>query len=112
MLPVIDWTQEKVTLDDKQRALLFDEDLGDPADGVTVISDTIVDHRRWTVVHQIIFKIDGAPDGLALRGFYEVPATECQEVDGDGYRPTFTIMKCQQVVRDEWAPRSQALRAP
>jgi hypothetical protein len=108
MFDFIDWTQTKIKLTPEQRAQLFDDELGDPADGVTVLSDAIVDHRRWTVVHEIIFKIEGAPEGHALRGFYEVPATESQEVDGDWYKPTFTVMVEREVTRKEWQPKVDA----
>lgn len=107
----IDWTQSQVKLTSEQRTELLGDDF--PAfmpDGVEVVSDTIVDHRRWTVVHEIVFKVEGAPDGLALRGFYEVGATESQEIDGDGFRSTFTIMVQEEVTRKEWRPKDNTLR--
>ncbi len=50
-------------------------------DGLTVISDTPFDHRRWAVWYRMVFLNEG--DGKFYRADYAVPATESQEVDDD-----------------------------
>ena len=42
-----------------------------------VISDNIVDHRRWYVVHEILFR----HSGKVYEASYERPNTENQDVD-------------------------------
>lgn len=53
------------------------------AGGSTVVSDEIVHQKRWSVVHEIVFR---APDDLRLWSVtYFEPATEAQECDPWGY---------------------------
>ncbi len=53
----------------------------DEESGVTVISDEIVEHKRWSVRHHLVFRIKDQPVDEAYRVSYYVPATECQEQD-------------------------------
>jgi len=55
----------------KREDLMNDEVYEDP------ISDVMVDHKRWAVVHQIVFE----RDGKFWRTTYEAPATESQEFE-------------------------------
>ncbi len=107
MFDFIDWTQNKIKLRAAQRAKLFDPDLGwaEPCDGVIVISDRMCRHRRWFVEHEVIFTVDGAPAGHALRGHYDVPATECQEADGDGWSDSFEVVVAHTVQTIEYRTR-------
>jgi hypothetical protein len=41
-----------------------------------IIEDTIVDHRRWVVVHSVVFKYNERHYMVC----YDAPATECQDV--------------------------------
>lgn len=48
--------------------------------GVTIISDTMDDHSRWSVGHTLIFRIDAEqPEDEAWRVNYQVGATENQD---------------------------------
>lgn len=48
---------------------------------VTVISDEMVEHKRWSVRHSLVFRLKDQPADEAYRVSYYVPATECQEQD-------------------------------
>lgn len=43
------------------------------------ISDEIVDHNRWTVGHECIFRLKDDPIDAGWSIYYEVSATELQE---------------------------------
>ena len=47
--------------------------------GCEVISDDIDDTTRWSVMHTLIFRLDGMPDGEAWMVGYSVGATEMQD---------------------------------
>lgn len=47
--------------------------------GYRIISDEMVDHRRWAVTHEII--IERLEDATFWRGIYQVGATESQWYD-------------------------------
>ncbi len=73
----------------------MDKDLaGDLCQGASTtefkfIEDTMVDHKRWSVVHRII--IQRLSDGKFFKTPYYVPATEAQEQEPFGYdEPTWT----------------------
>lgn len=48
------------------------------------IKDEIIDHRRWSVVHSMVFE----HEGRYYRTTYNVPATESQECEPFGYGVT------------------------
>lgn len=58
------------------------DDLGIDCGAACVISDDIIDQKRWSIVHRAVFLFEGE--------FYEVnyeePATESQETDTWGGR--------------------------
>ena len=65
-----------------------------PNNGAVVISDTIVDHTRWSVHHEIIFTIPGMEEGTAWRTRYSISATESQdEVDCDLVRKVSKVIE-------------------
>ena len=51
-------------------------ELGLPYDSDYVIDNTIIQHKRWSIVRRLIFK----DNGKAYRTYYEEPATEEQEM--------------------------------
>lgn len=59
------------------------EELGLPNDPdtnkVTILSDEITGHRRWSVDHTLIFRLADQPIGEAWRTGYSVGATESQD---------------------------------
>lgn len=57
---------------------VVDEDF-DLDDGIKVISDKIIDNRRWAIEHKVIFKFQDK----FYKFYYDAPATEMQ--DGCGY---------------------------
>lgn len=108
-LPQIDWTQDTVTISDDDLEEMFDgREPPDIALGIKILSDRLVRHSRWAVHHEIVFTLPGAPDGLALLGFYEAPATESQ--DGGGWSRRFKVVRAVAVVRIEYMPREKAVR--
>jgi hypothetical protein len=67
------------------------------------IEDRVIDTRRWSVDHEIIWK---HPDGRFFRCWYSVGATECQDEfpwqSDDSVECTQVEKK--QVTREEWVP--------
>ena len=67
----------------------------DPGDtsgpvGYEVVVNDMVDTRRWSVRHKLVFK---APNGKYYKTYYETGATEYQEYDHwDDWEP-----ECQEV---------------
>lgn len=58
------------------------EELGLPWDAPpsgAIVSDRMTEHRRWVVVHELIFRLADQAKCEAWRVTYEVPATEYQE---------------------------------
>ena len=51
-------------------------ELGLPYDSDCVIDNVMIQHKRWSVVHRLIFK----DNGKTYRTYYEEPATEEQEI--------------------------------
>lgn len=51
-------------------------ELGLPYDSDCVIDNTIIQHKRWSIVRRLIFK----DNGKTYRTYYEEPATEEQEI--------------------------------
>lgn len=51
----------------------------EPEEGITVVSDEMYDHGRWSVGHTLIFRIEAEqPENEAWRVYYSVGATEYQ----------------------------------
>lgn len=61
----------------------FDQDVLDGIcyglDGYRRISNEIIDHRRWSVTHELLF--EELETGNVYQVFHERPATESQEVE-------------------------------
>jgi len=109
-LPQIDWTQDTVTISDDDLEEMFDGGR-EPASselGIKVLSDRITYHARWSVHHEVVFTMPGAPVGVALLGTYESPATESQ--CGGGWSTRFKVVRAVAVVRIEYMPREKAAR--
>lgn len=60
-------------------------------EGTSIVSDEIVDHLRWAVCHELIFK---DVDGLYYQTCYNIGATEEQ---GEGPEFHYDVVKCTQV---------------
>lgn len=54
-----------------------------------LIHRKMIDHRRWDITHEIVFQ----RDGKFWRGYYDIPATECQ--DGQEYD---SEVECREVI--------------
>jgi hypothetical protein len=57
----------------------------DPQETMSIVSDVLCGHKRWSVVHELTFRLPGQPEGEAWRVYYNVPATESQEEAPWGY---------------------------
>ena len=44
-----------------------------------IIADTIIDKSRWSVHHEIVWRLDEQPEGEAYRAYYNIGATEMQD---------------------------------
>lgn len=47
--------------------------------GCTVISDTVIDTSRWSIIYELVFQLDGQPEDEAWCVGYSVGATERQD---------------------------------
>jgi hypothetical protein len=69
--------------------------------GVTVHSDEIIEHSRWSVHHEIVFSIDSGPDankpGEAWSVQYSRGATETQDERPWAYAKEVTATLVRQV---------------
>jgi hypothetical protein len=63
-------------------------------EGASVISDEIVDHRRWAVAHELIFK---DVDGLFYKTSYDRGATEYQDEGADFHSDEVKCIQVHQV---------------
>lgn len=52
---------------------------GEAPEGGEIISDRIIGHSRWSVVHEIIWRFAETPPGEAWRATYSRGATETQD---------------------------------
>lgn len=75
-----------------------------PPEGYTLISDTLVDTSRWSVIYEMIFTEPNQEKDTAWLITYSVPATEQQEGQGDGFDSEATLVKKRQKVIDIWEP--------
>ena len=87
-------------------------DLGLPGDHdpeeVTVISDTITGHRRWSVDHALIFRLPDQPPGEAWMVDYSVGATESQDEgpwEGETEVKATLVREVEKLVK-VWEPAS------
>lgn len=62
-------------------------------DGAQVVEDTIVAHKRWAIVHQIVFSFEGKH----YRTTYNRPATESQEESPWEYTPEVECVEVREV---------------
>jgi hypothetical protein len=53
--------------------------LPDECEGGRVLSDRIVGTTRWAIVHEVVWRMDDQPEGMAYMAQYRVGATEKQE---------------------------------
>lgn len=63
----------------KREYLTNELDLPWKRNGGAVVSDRIVGTRRWSVDHEIVFRVPGQPEGEAWLTTYSVGATESQD---------------------------------
>lgn len=61
------------------RQELLDLGLPDECDGGKIISDTIIDQRRWSTTHRLIFQLKGQGEDEAWATSYNVGSTESQD---------------------------------
>ena len=66
------------------------------------VSDVIVAHTRWSVIHQIVFQYEGKH----YRTEYEVGATENQDTPPFGYEDEIecTEVEFKKVMVGQWVP--------
>lgn len=76
------------------------ESLGLPygCEGGEILKDEMVQHKRWSIVHEITFRLDSQPDGEAYLVWYQVPATECQEVEEPKEYNAIVVRATQKMV--------------
>jgi hypothetical protein len=81
----------------RRNNMLFDKQwlLDNVVDGEPV-ENNIVDHTRWSVIHECIFE----NAGKYYRTTYSVGATEVQDEEPYGYEPD--KIECQEVVKEEY----------
>ena len=60
------------------RQELIDLGLPDECDGGKIISDTIIDQRRWSTTHELIFQLKGQAEDEAWATSYSIGSTEEQ----------------------------------
>lgn len=53
--------------------------LPDECEGGRVLSDRIVGTTRWAIVHEVVWRVNDQPEGMAYRAQYRVGATEQQD---------------------------------
>ena len=82
------------------------DELGLPDDGPEVVSDRMVLHKRWSVKHELIFRLPDQPTDRAWMAYYFVAATESQEQDKWDGAKTVTATEVALVERTVkvWEP--------
>lgn len=63
----------------KTRQEMNDLDLPWGGGEAKVVSDVIFDKSRWSLHHELIFRLPGMPDDLAYRTTYSEGSTESQD---------------------------------
>lgn len=56
-----------------------DFDCEDESKKAEILSDKMIDTRRWSIVHELIFRLPNMPDNLAYLTTYSTAATESQD---------------------------------
>lgn len=80
-------------------------DCEDESKKATIISDQITGERRWSNVHELIFRLPGMPDNLAYRTHYSTGKTEMQDESPWEYESaTCTLMQQVEKVIKVWEP--------
>ena len=62
-------------------------------EGGEIISDEIIDHSRWSVIHWLIVRFADDPEGTAWGVSYSVGATESQDEQPWEYEDEVTFYK-------------------
>lgn len=77
-------------------------ELGLPFDSDHVQNDVIIDNTRWSIVHEIVFEVDGK----FYSTYYEEGATECQYEEPWESEDEIecTEVELVPVVKHEWVP--------
>jgi hypothetical protein len=62
---------------------VLDLDVGetDATNGVTVVADVMIEHKRWSLKYYLAFRLRDQPEDEAWQVAHFVPATESQEQD-------------------------------
>ena len=86
-----------LSLSEKDIMDLVDFVRSGPQDGLEVVCDDMIDHRRWDIKHRVIIKRHD--DDTFWRGHYNDPATEMQFSDPDDTkRPLVRVKPVDKVV--------------
>ena len=77
--------------------------LWEPSDGVKIVNDEIVDHTRWSVIHEIVFLWT---DGKHYITSYSTGATESQDESPFEHDDKVECQEVQQVKKTifTWEP--------
>lgn len=80
------------------------------SEAASVVIDTIVDTRRWSADHELIFRLAGQPDGEAWRVYYSIGLTEVQdERPWENEETVEATLVCQvSEVVTVWKPKPDA----
>lgn len=92
----------------KTREEMNDLDLPWGGGDAVVVEDSIIDQRRWSTVHELVFRLPGMPEELAYRTTYSVGSTECQDESPWEYEAAECVLvRAVPVTRVEWLPVSE-----
>jgi hypothetical protein len=65
--------------------------------GAKILQDSIIDHSRWSVIHQLLFTLPDLAPGEAYQAIYSVGATEYQDESPWEYLTDVEVWKVRQV---------------
>jgi hypothetical protein len=76
------------------------------AEGVEVISDRVIGTRRWSIDHELIFRVPEQPKGQAWMTTYSVGATESQDESPWQYENRIEVTLVREVEKTikVWEP--------
>lgn len=71
-----------------------------------IISNTVIDQRRWVTEYELIWRFNDQPEGQAYQAYYSKGSTECQEERPWEYEETVKATVVHQVERvvEVWEP--------
>jgi len=80
--------------------------LPDECEGGLVLSDRIVGTARWAIVHEVVWRTNDQPEGMAYMTRYQVAATEQQSERPWEYQAKVTATEVREVERvvKVWEP--------